>query len=381
MKYMIKKEILKDIIRKLHRGANPDEVKETFKGVVKGASPTEIAQVEEELIKEGMPVEEVRRLCDVHLAVFRESLEKEETLAPPGHPIYILMEEHKMLLKFAAELREVAKEGFDSRNLNRIVENFKGSESHYLREENVLFPYLEKHGITQPPAIMWMEHDQIREIKKNLYRLVDARENGKQLEKVATSLADMLSSHFYKENNILFPTSLKVIEENEWKDIKRQFDEIGYTHFTPYVSKTPEEGKEAPKPEIEGMVSFETGALSKEEIEAIFNTLPVEITFVDKEDIVRYFNEPAERIFLRAKAVIGRKVQGCHPQKSLHLVNQILEDFRSGRRDVAEFWIEHEGRLIHIRYFAVRDGDYLGCMEVAQDITDIKKIEGEKRLL
>ncbi|MGQ9627283.1 MAG: DUF438 domain-containing protein, partial [Anaerolineae bacterium] len=171
------------MIRRLHEGANPDEVKEIFKGVVKGASPTEIAQVEEELIKEGMPVGEVRRLCDVHLAVFRESLEKEETLAPPGHPIYILMEEHKMLLKFAAELREVAKEGFDSRNLNRIVENFKGSESHYLREENVLFSYLEKHGITQPPAIMWMEHDQIREIKKNLYRLFDARENGKQLDR------------------------------------------------------------------------------------------------------------------------------------------------------------------------------------------------------
>jgi len=131
-----------------------------------------------------------------------------------------------------------------------------------------------------------------------------------------------------------------------------------------------------------GEIAFETGNLSQEELETILNRLPVDITFVDKEDTVRYFSQSKERIFPRTKAVIGRKVQQCHPQKSIHVVNQILDDFRNGRRDVADFWIQLKGRLIYIRYFAIRKNrEYLGCLEVTQDITDIKKIEGEKRLL
>jgi PAS domain S-box-containing protein len=397
-----KREILKELIKQLHAGVSPDKVEKEFKEALEGVGPVEIAQIEEELIKEGMPREEIRRLCDVHLAVFRESLEKEKTLAPAGHPIHILMEEHKMLLEFAGELRGVAKaiktaEDSDSfseaiKQLSQVAGHFKESESHYLREENVLFPYLEKHGVTQPPAIMWMEHDNIREIEKTLYGAIDTPESMafqdfvKQMEEVTLSLAEMLSSHFYKENNVLFPTALRVVEESEWGDIRREFDEIGYCSFTPESARIAfAEGMETPVsgPEIEDTVSFETGTLSKEVVEAIFNSLPVDITFVDKDDIVRYFSQSKERIFLRTKAVIGRKVEQCHPQKSIHLVNQILGDFKSGKRDAAEFWIDSDGRLIYIRYFPVRNknGEYLGCIEVSQDITDIKKIEGEKRLL
>ena len=131
------------------------------------------------------------------------------------------------------------------------------------------------------------------------------------------------------------------------------------------------------------MLQFETGSLSKEEVEAVLDSLPVDISFVDKEDRVKYFNKAEKRIFVRTKAVIGRKVQLCHPQKSVHVVNSILEALRTGKKDVAEFWISVNNRLIHIRYFAVRDknGKYLGTMEVTQDITDIKEIQGEKRLL
>ncbi|MDZ7261503.1 MAG: PAS domain-containing protein, partial [candidate division KSB1 bacterium] len=249
----------------------------------------------------------------------------------------------------------------------------------------------EKHGVTQPPAIMWMEHDKIRGIKKNLYQLLDTHESmgfqdfARQLEEVAVSLADMLSSHFYKENNILFPTALKVMDQEEWREARHQFDEIGYCCFTPQPARVPIEEKVAPisKPEIEGVITLDTGMLSYQELEAILDTLPVDVTFVNKDNSVRYFNQSKERIFPRTKAVIGRKVQQCHPQKSLHLVNQILEDFKNGKRDVAEFWINLDDRLIHIRYFPVRDktGAYLGCLEVTQDITEIKKIEGEKRLL
>lgn len=409
-----KKKALKELIEKLHAGAKPDEIKEKFREILKDVGPTEIAGVEEELIKEGMPPEEIHRLCDVHIALFKESLEKEKSPAPPGHPIHILMEEHKILLGFAEEFKDVAKEIMaqkDSatssekmtklghieahiekmKHLGHIADHFKESESHYLREENVLFPYLEKHGITQPPAIMWMEHDKIREIKKNIYKVLDSHDSmafqdfADQLMKEALSLTEMLSSHFYKENNILFPTSLKVIEKDEWKDIRHQFDEIGYCCFTPESVRITTEEKEAltSKPETEGRIAFETGSLLKKQIEAIFSTLPVEITFIDEEDTVRYFSQPQEMIFSRTKAIIGRQVQLCHPQKSIHVVNQILEDFKSGKRDVAEFWINLEGKLVFIRYFPVRskDGKYLGCLEVSQDITGIKKIEGEKRLL
>ena len=131
------------------------------------------------------------------------------------------------------------------------------------------------------------------------------------------------------------------------------------------------------------ILQFETGSLSEEEVEAVLDSLPVDISFVDKEDRVKYFNKAGKRIFVRTKAVIGRKVQMCHPQKSVHIVNKILEAFKTGKKDVAEFWIQMNERLIYIRYFAVRDKSekFLGTLEVTQDITDIKKIEGEKRLL
>ncbi len=396
-----KKELLKELIKRLHQGESAEQIKEKFKEAFKDVAAPEVARIEEELVKEGMLPEEIQKFCDVHIALFRESLDKEKSIAPAGHPIHILTEEHKILLKFAEELKDIAKEVKGTKDsasnnktmtkLGHIVGHLKESESHYLREENVLFPYLEKHGITQPPTIMWTEHDQIREMKKNIYKLLDTRDKvgsqdfADQLEKAAISLAEMLSNHFYKENHILFPTALKVISQDEFKDIREQFDELGYCCFTPESARIATEKMEAPtrKPGGEGMVAFETGTLSNEQIETIFNTLPVEVTFVDKDDVVRYFSQPKDKIFLRTKAVLSTKVQQCHPQKSVHLVNRIVKDFKSGKRDVAEFWLTLEGKLIYIRYFAVRNkkGEYVGCLEVTQNITEIKKIEGEKRLL
>lgn len=386
-----KKEILKELIRKLHTGTNIEDVKKEFKKRVGDISPLEIAQLEEELIKEGISREEILKMCDVHLAMFQESIKSKKSIVHKDHPIDILMEEHNLLLDFAEKLKEITKallkEPQNPEHLstfNHIIQHFKDSESHYLREENGLFPFLEKHGITQPPSVMWMEHNQIREIKKKLYKAQEELEKGpnRDLINLATTLQEMLSNHFYKENNILFPTSLKVISREEWEKIKKNFDEIGYCCFTPAVKK---EVKEEPKLTVlkEEIVEFPTGKLTVSQLEAILNTLPIDITFVDKEDTVKYYSASKERIFVRTPAVIGRKVQLCHPQKSLHLVNQILDDFKSGKRDVAEFWINYHNRLVYIRYFAVRnsEGDYLGCLEVTQDITEIQKIRGEKRLL
>jgi hypothetical protein len=395
-----KKDVLKHIIKKLHDGADPQAVKQEFSEFLQETTATEISQAEEELIKEGMPAKEIHRLCEMHLAIFKESLEGQTVLATPGHPLNILMEEHRILLATAEELFslvEALKEGdlqaLESKTprLHHLIHHLKDSVKHYHREENVLFPYLEKHGVTQPPAIMWMEHDQIRETEKQLYELVsnDEKTLMKNLDKIiklVISLNELLSGHFYKENNILFPTALNVIKASEWPVMRQEFDEIGYCCFTPTVpemGKVIEEQQPPEKESSENIVSFETGSIPKVALQAMLDTLPVDITFVDNQDRVRYFSNSPERIFVRSKAVIGRSVQNCHPQKSVHVVNQILDEFKDKKRDKAEFWINLKGQLIYIRYFAVRDtdGKYLGCLEVSQDLTEIKKIEGEKRLL
>ncbi|MGB9636400.1 MAG: DUF438 domain-containing protein, partial [Thermoplasmata archaeon] len=332
---------------------------------------------EEELIKEGMPREEIRKLCDLHLKIFSESGRNIPEI-PRWHPIHILMSEHEILLGFAAEMQRIAESWASApeiEKLKNVVEHLKSSESHYVREENVLFPYLERHGITEPPQIMWMEHDEIRKLKKGIYAVAEnmSDESPERLKNLAKQLHEYLSSHFYKENNILFPAALRVVSEEEWHSARNEFDALGYCCFTPDVAKKKEEMKRKEEDAVvmammEGLISMETGKLTPEELEAILNSLPVDISFVDKENTVRYYNDTKERIFPRTKAVIGRKVQNCHPQKSIDKVNTILNDFREGKREKAEFWINLKGRVIYIRYFPVRNrnGEYIGCLEVTQ---------------
>jgi PAS domain S-box-containing protein len=395
-----RKKALKEVLKQLHAGIPPEEVKERFRQLLEEVSPLEIAKIEQELIGEGISREEIQRLCDVHLAVFKEQLEKQKVEEELPSPINILLEEHRLLQQITrklisltdkvqkAESPEAVSE--ELAQLRHFVDELLDAEKHYLREENVLFPVLEKHGITEPPAIMWMEHNQLREKKKQLKRLIENVANmsfpefKKQLIELANSINNMLNSHIFKENNILFPTAQRVVAEQEWISIRAGFDEIGYCCFTPESLIAKPAGELEELKAVTGYtLQFETGTLTKEEVEAILNSLPVDITFVDKDDVVKFFNKTEKHIFVRTRAVIGRKVQLCHPQKSIHIVNRILESFKKGERDVAEFWIQRSNRLIHIRYFAVRDksGKYLGTMEVVQDITDLKKIEGEKRLL
>ncbi len=394
-----KKRMLKELIKALHAGAHPDEVKEKFKEALKDIGPLEISKVEEELIEEGMPSEEVRRLCDVHLAVLRESLEQPKSEVPAGHPIYILLKEHEFVKGFVGQISQLLPsveqaKGFEGikNELSKMAEllsPIKEYEKHQVREENSLFPYLEKHGVTQPPAIMWTEHDEqrkeIKEVSQTLgnREILGFEEFKRKLLSHFKNLTDLIPNHFYKEENILFPAALRLIGDGEWREIKESMDDLGYCYFTPKeaIGEKMELAKEIK--EQAGKIALETGSMTKQELEAMLNALPIDITFVDTEDTVRYFSQPKERLFPRAKAIIGRKVQQCHPQKSIHMINQILADFRNGKRDSAEFWIGVKDRKVFIRYFAVRDstGKYLGCVEASQDITDIQKLEGEKRLL
>jgi PAS domain S-box-containing protein len=278
----------------------------------------------------------------------------------------------------------------DIHQVEHLTGDFADSDKHYLREENVLFPMLEKHGISEPPAVMWVEHDQIREEKKKLQALIkDANQSNfvsfkSQLWETAKTLGNLLPSHFYKENNILFPTALSVITQQEWVEIRKEFDGIGYCCFTPpALIDAPMEEASPQMPAPTGIMQFENGNLTKGQLDSMLNTLPVEITFIDENDTVRYFNKPGKIIFVRTKAIIGRKVQNCHPAKSLDTVTKIVESFRTGKKNSAEFWITLGSRMVYIRFFAVRDpsGKYLGAMEAVQDVTDIQKLQGEKRLL
>ncbi len=392
-----RKELLKDLIRRLHAGAETDRIKEEFAHVLKEIGPLEISKIEEELIKDGMEKEEIHRLCDIHLAVFKETIESQKIETQPGHPVYILLKEHEFVKNVVGEICDVLSgvektKGFDKTALERsrvLLKHLKEYEKHKVREENTLFPYLEKHDLAGPPAIMWAEHDEqrkkVKETDEVLSSEADVVSEGFTANLVShlKDLATLIPNHFYKEENILFPTALKLLSDEEWKEIKASMDDLGYCDFTPKeaIGERVESAKPAEK--TGERVVFETGSLSKKELEAMLDSLPVDITFVDSNDTVRYFSQTKDRIFPRTKTIIGRKVQQCHPQKSVHVVNQILDDFRNGRKDAAEFWLQMGERTIYIRYFAVRDeaASYLGCLEVTQDIAPIKKIEGEKRLL
>ncbi|MCF6460259.1 DUF438 domain-containing protein [Clostridium sp. Cult3] len=390
-----RQEILKEVIRELHAGKTVEEVKEKFAEAIKGVTPSEISSLETQLVKEGLPIEEIQYLCNVHAAVFKGSIEEihhPETV--PGHPIYTLKMENEAIEEFIEENIKPNLEKFkqeDSKeNINNLLQDINllfDIDKHYSRKENLIFPYLEKYGITAPPKVMWGVDDDIRALlKETKLNLTDYKGNKKDIVEIIEHALHEIKEMIYKEESILFPMALETLTEDEWISIYKESDEIGYALIEPKtqwelnrinISDTEENLPEA------GHVSFETGFLTPEEISEILNSIPGDMTFIDKNDTVKYFSQGKERIFARTKAVIGRSVQNCHPPASVHVVDKILEDFKSGKKDHEDFWIKMGDLYVLIRYFAVRnkEGEYLGTLEFTQNIAPIKGIEGEKRLL
>jgi len=392
---------LKKLIMELHEGKPIEEVKPKFEKIIEGISVAEISQLEQSLIMEGMPVSEVQRLCDVHAALFKGSIEEihrevkpEDT---PGHPIHTFKLENERIQKFIDteiqplidELKQADSHSVISKlkdKLNTLLE----IDKHYSRKENLLFPYLEKYGVTAPTMVMWGVDDEIRDELKDIQKLLSSYQGNREefIQKIEEAL-NKVSEMIFKEEKILFPMALEKLTEDEWANIAEESDEIGYTFVNPEriwkpgMNKSKEETVEEIQPQQEGVISFETGTLTFKEINVLLNNLPVDITFVDKDDVVKYFSQGKDRIFTRTKAAIGRNVQNCHPPASVHIVEKILEDFKSGRKEKEEFWIKMGERYVYIRYFALRDenGEYVGTIEVTQDIAPIQKISGEKRLM
>ncbi|URZ06963.1 DUF438 domain-containing protein [Clostridium felsineum] len=390
---------LKEIILELHNGKNVDEVREKFQEIIKGVSTKEISEMEAELIKEGMKVEEIQRLCDVHAAVFKGSIEeihhpeKEE-----GHPVDVIKKENEAVKSYIKShlmpnLDELKKADSHSVRL-KLMENINmlfDLDKHYSRKENLIFPYLEKYGITAPPKVMWGVDDEIRGALKECKEVVNTVEKGPQeIITIIENTTKRIDEMIFKEENILLPMCIDTFSEDEWLDIESESDEIGYCLVSPSVKWKPIrenlEGKEKSKlanENSEGYIKFDTGILKVNEISAILDTLPLDITFVDKEGIVKYFSGGSERIFPRTKTVIGRKVQNCHPPASVHIVEKVVEDLKSGEKEHEDFWI-HMGELyVLIKYYAVKNekGEFIGVLEITQNIKEIQEITGEKRLL
>lgn len=393
-----KKKTMKDIILKLHQGISVEAAKERFEKEVGNISATEIAEIEQSLIDEGLSPEEIKKFCNVHALLFESMLEKsvaEDT--SPAHPVYLFKSENREIEKLIDSLKGKI-ERRQEYGLPRIMEMIKeilsqlrGIKIHYERKEQLLFPFLEKRGFYGPSKVMWGKDNEIRDLLAKALLAIEKVSTGEELEvsieRILNPLIEEISGMIFKEEKILFPTCLEKLSANDWVEILKESDEVGYVFIKkPEETETlMQELKDALLEEPifqDNAVSFPTGALKLKELMWVLNTLPIDITFVDKEDRVRYFSDNRERVFVRTKSIIGRKVQNCHPPQSVDVVEGILKSFKKGKRDSADFWINIEGKLVHIRYFAVRDRDrnYLGTLEVTQDITEIKKLQGEKRL-
>jgi DUF438 domain-containing protein len=390
-----RQKVLKEIISDLHAGKTVEEVRDKFARTFDGVSAEEIAHAEQALIMEGLPVSEVRRLCDVHTAVFKGTIE--EIHAPrnewdaPGHPVYVLKQENRALERVAERIRKDLEALPDKDAADKIVVNMEllaEVDRHYLKKENLLFPYMEKYGITAPPKVMWGVDDEIRADLKEVRELLkdnDPLTVRDRIDAVLTRIAEMI----YKEENIMLPMLTENLTVDEWKTIAEGSPEFGYcliedvSEWKPTGSGAGGEEVVAAKAAGAGYITLPTGMLKAGELVALLNTLPFDITFVDRDDTVRYFSENAERIFPRTKSIIGRKVTNCHPPASVHIVEKIVSDFKAGVKDHEDFWINMKDRYVLIRYFAVRNekGEYIGTLEVTQNIKPIQEIKGEKRLL
>jgi len=384
-----RREALKRVIHQLHEGKSVDEVKAEFAALLAGVSASEIAALEQALIAEGMPEMEIKRLCDVHVAAFKDALDaQEKPESVPGHPIHTFRAENAAAAQVLDAL-EAAIQAGRWEQARAELQRLREYDKHYLRKEYLLFPFLEQHGFSGPSAVMWAIHDDVRAGWKKLDVLLADAPDLAQVAQTFGPLATAIREMFYKEEHILFPAALQMLSSEEWASIHVQEPEFGVCYVEaaePQAAAGPptqSEPQPAPQPVDEGLIPLQTGALTPQQVALMLTHLPVDVTFVDEHDAVQFFSATKERIFQRSPAIIGRSVQKCHPPASVHRVQCILDDFRDGRRDVAEFWIQMGEKFIHIRYFAVRDeqGEYRGTVEVSQDVTHIRALEGERRLL
>ena len=395
----IRVENIKKALLDLHKGISVEETRKRLNDLMEQAPYGEVVQAEQELIADGIPVRDILQYCDLHSEALKGKIENTRVNnVPAGHPVDTFTKENIALQSEIASLKALfnqinPEKGVEDSLLLKVragLNSLMDIEKHYVKKENLVFPYLEKYEITGPPVVMWGKHDEVRQFLKSAQNVFSeiSQVSGAELEGiielVLSPLIKAIEEMIYKEEQILFPMCLDTLTEIDWYEIYRQSDSIGYCLYAPAEEWKPGLSTiEQAKPADNSRIQLSTGSFTKDELEALFSSLQVDLTFVDKEDNVRYFSHGKERIFERSKAILGRKVQFCHPPASVHIVEKILNDFKSGAQDSAKFWINFKGKLVHIAYYAVRgtNKEYLGTLEVTQDIAPFKALEGERRLL
>lgn len=396
-----RKDKLKELILKLHDGESAKEVRQQLIESLKNIPYGEVVEVEQELIQEGLPESEVLKLCDIHGSVLEGNVDLSGAKdVPEGHPVDVFKKENIELKKVAEKakglLHALSQVGIHEYKkyilaLQGFFNELMDVDKHYQRKEYLVFPYLEKNEITGPPKVMWGKHDEIREQLKACIEIL------KIPELKAEDLADSLELLFYpaiqglvdmvqKEEEILFPMAMDLLTVEDWWNIDKQTLEFGFTLYDPQIEWKPEGLIDEVNETLvkgDGNIQLPSGSFTAKEIMAILNTIPADMTFVDKDDKVKYFTQGKERIFTRSRSIINRDVRLCHPPGSTHIVEKIVEDFKSGKASHAPFWIQMKGKFIKIEYFSLRDenGEYLGTLEYSQDLSENRALEGEQRIL
>jgi DUF438 domain-containing protein len=393
---------LKVIIDRLAAGARPSAVKKEFHDLIKNADAAEVAALEQSLIEGGLPVEEVQRLCEVHADVFKAGLERgEKAERMPGHPVHTFLAENREARK---RLRSLARASFAGglAAIKAAAAELRPIIVHFERKENQLFPFLERSGFTGPSKVMWGKHDEIRGAFKELDEAIGC-EDQRAARAKARELARKIRMMIFMEEKILFPNALKRLSEADWAALRRGEDAIGFAWIKPGAAwdpalaglATPAGGTgmyrnfeaateaAAAKKAAEGLLPLSVGGLPLEFLDLILKSLPIDISFVDADDRVMYYSDSPHRIFPRSPGVIGRAVQNCHPPKSVAIVERILQSFKDKEKDKAEFWLELDGRFVFISYKPIYDekGEYLGTLEMSWDATELRSLEGQRRLL
>jgi len=345
-----RKEMLKKLLLDMHKGVEIEILKAQFKEAVGDITSYEIAQLEQQLIDEGhLDPKEITKLSDLHVELFRDSLNmKEEYETISGHPIHTYLQENLEIANLIRQIRSAPES-----DKVELFRKLGAITIHYARKENQLFPILEKHDISGPPQVMWAVHDEIRPLLKTT--------QSEEIQLALQKIEDMI----YKEEHILFPMTLEFFSESDWVNVREGEEEIGFVFgVTPGDQWKPVTTADLHKPlpakiaKTEGALNLDIGNLTIEQINIMLKTLPVDLSFVNEDDKVAYYSDT-------------------------EVVEDILEKFKSGEKKVAEFWIQAGDAFIMIRYFAMHDdaGKYVGTLEVSQELSRLRSLEGERRLV
>lgn len=383
-----RKTRIKNYILALMKNGNNKDLYEKYKDDFDDIKREEIFEVFSDLSREGIDQIEILKTLGKVINVFSHSLGEKDFERPKDDRfLKVLEDENKKLLEKTDNITEILRNkniGFNKKveEITDIFTEIQNFSSHYEKKEDILFSHLEKVSPDyEGLSIMWGLDKRAKANLAEVLELLnnpDANEN-QIYKKIGEVFFDILGL-VNKEEKILFPEAARVLDENEWTKMYEESLEYDYA----FIEKN-DDKKENNETQIfkDGYFKSETGSLTFEQILLIFNNLPVDITFVDENNKVRFFSRPKDRIFKRTPAVIAREVNKCHPPQSVHIVEEIVEKFRNGEEDSAKFWIDVKGRKLLIQYFALRNekGDYKGVLEASQDITEIQKIEGQRRIV